>query len=364
MKKHLSMLLCCVFLLSLAACGGSSISLTEEELWLAELSTYYGTVAVTSEKTALNYLTGEYTMAQDRVGKRPYCVSVNNISDSWPQMGTSAADMIIEMETEGGITRLMCLYTDTREISLIGSVRSLREPFIQAVYPLDPIVVHIGTSIFAEKAISEHGLHTIDGDNVPTAIYQVPERVGRYASWHTYFTSGQLINEAITKLNMNSDSNMRDKTYLNFAATDEVVTLSGGEANHVTFKFSPNNYDGDFRYDQVSGTYLKFQRNQAQLDTGIEANNTQLAFKNVLVMFAKITDIPGTDPILVDLDYQDGGTGYYFSNGRYEEFTWTKPDYGTNFSFTKADGTELVLNTGKTMMCFVRNDYMKDFAIS
>lgn len=364
MKRYLAMLLCCLFVFSLAACGGSGeISLTEEQLWEAETSSYYGTVEVSSEKTALNYLTGEYNMAQDRVGKRPYCISVNNISQSWPQMGTAGADVIIEMETEGGITRLMALYTDTREVSLIGSVRSLRDQFIEAVYPLDPIIVHIGTSIYADKALAEHGLLSIDGNVVPKAIYIDPSRAGRYASEHTKFTSGKLIDEAITNLNMTSNSNMQIKTYFNFAAPDEVITPSTGAASQVKFKFSPNNYDGDFRYDEASGTYLKYQRNQAQLDAGPEANNAQLAFTNVILMFANIKTVEQTTG-LVNVDYQAGGTAYYFSNGKYEEVTWTKPDYSTNFIYTKADGTELVINTGKTMLCIVRTSYQGDLVIS
>jgi Protein of unknown function (DUF3048). len=365
MKKCIALLLCCISIFLLVSCGGDAeIQLTEEQAWEALTSTDYGVVAVTAEKTAYNYLTGENNMAKDRVGLRPYCISVNNIDASWPQRGTSAADVIIEMETEGGITRLMCLYTDTREVSLIGSVRSLRDQFIEAIYPLDPIIVHIGTSIYADKALAEHGLLSIDGNYVPKAIWIDQSRLSQgYSSEHTRFTSGLHIENAIKELGMTDKSNMKIESYFNFAGEDDTVTLSGGDASQVAFRFSSNTYDGDFRYDAASGTYLKFQRGKEQTDSGDEANGAQLAFTNVVLMFADIETIPNSAG-LVDVNYQSGGKGYYFTNGKYEEFIWKKADYNSNFKFEKADGTEIVFNTGKTIMCIVRNSYENTLVIS
>ena len=60
-----------------------------------------------------NPLTGEEKSFDYPEGQRPVAVMVNNImsansyQSAWPQSGLSQADVIFEMETEGGITRYM-----------------------------------------------------------------------------------------------------------------------------------------------------------------------------------------------------------------------------------------------------------------
>ena len=85
-----------------------------------------------------------------------------------------------------------------------------------------------------------------------------------------------------------------------------------------------------------------------------EGSGTQLAFDNVLVLFADIHFLPGE--ILVKVEYAKGGTGYYLSQGHYEEITWEKADYYSNFTFYRADGSELELNVGKTHLGIADED--------
>ncbi len=362
MKRMTALFLCILLTTTLAGCStleteGIDLAL-EDEIYAA--SQPDATEVVGSDKTAYNYLTGEYTLAQDRVGYRPYCVSINNISACWPQYGIAQADMMIEIETEGGITRMMAIYADARGVEKIGSVRSLRDQFIEATYPLDPIIVHIGTSIYADRAIAENNIRTLDGNMVPRVYTTDQVRMQSYSSEHCKFTSYDLITKMVKEVDIDPMSNSSYASYFNFAKPGEPVTLSGGAAEQVTFQFSSNTYDGDFRYDSTTGTYLKFQRNQKQMDAGI---NAQLAFENVLVLFANIETVEFKAG-LVKVDYVSGGTGYYFSQGRYEEFHWVKDDYGSLFEFTKADGTPLVMNPGKTCLCVTRASLSSTFKIA
>ena len=363
-KRTLCLAYICLLILTMAACRSAPLGGIPDpnDEWDSLTSSEYGTVPVTSAKTAYNYLTGEMNMAQDRVGLRPYCVSVNNLEASWPQKGIEAADIILEMETEGGITRMMCLYTDTREISLIGSVRSLRDQFIEAIYPVDPIIVHIGTSTYADKAISDHGLQTIDGNRFPSAIYIDPERQN-YHSEHTKFTSGLLIHNAIDKLNINPESRMKHKSFFPFVPEGQSAVMTTTGLSRISFLFSNTGYDGDFRYDSDSDSWYKFQHNQPQIDSGLEAEGAQLHFTNVLILFADIRTIENTKG-LVSVNYQTGGTGIYCTGDGLVEFTWSKGDYESLFQMVLTDGSDLMLNPGKTMMCIVRNTYQDSLELT
>lgn len=363
-------MLAVITLFSLAACGKKS----EDDGWNPEggITVYdpyesvegtgtSGGVSVSSEKTALNPLTGEYNMAQDRVGMRPIAVAVNNIKQSWPQYGISEADYILEIETEGGITRLMCVYSDTREIESIGSIRSLRDQFIEALYPLDPLIVHFGTSIYADNALQRYNMRMLDAMVVTPAVWTDKVRAQSYATEHTKFTGGAAIEKGIDAAGITATTASKATAFNFINPDDPIIVPEGGDASAVYYNFSKD-YDGDFRYDETTGTYKKWQFGKEHVDAG--ADNKQLEFTNLVLLFADIDLIPGQDKGLVKVEFQNGGEGYYFTQGKYEKFTWYKDDFISDFRFVRDDGSEIEINVGKTHMGIIRNDYKDTFEIT
>ena len=110
-----------------------------------------------------NPLTGEFNLKDRAVGKRPISVMVNNIKKAWPQNGLNAADICYEMVTEGGITRIMAVFSDVASVPKVGSVRSARHQFTDCSIPLNTIFVHIGGSEPGYAALSERKIDHIDG---------------------------------------------------------------------------------------------------------------------------------------------------------------------------------------------------------
>ena len=351
MKKRFSLLAVLLALaLCLAACGGDA---AEPVTGDADAPPMQEEPVVPAEPEPIyNPLTGRYDLDADRAGKRPFAVSINNNEFAWPQYGTSAADIIYEIETEGGITRMMCLFSDPDKAPTIGSIRSLRDQFVKAIMQLDPVIVHIGASDRTTEYIGARGITTMNGYYNESFIY-IHDRIESYASEHCKFTDSALLQKGFEYF----DS--LDRAWaptvgsaFPFAAEGTEVVPAEGTANRVQYDFSYDGYyDGDFRYDAASGLYAKYQRGEAQIDAN---NNEQLQFENVLLLFGSFwyTD---TDPSLTVFEYTYGGTGFYFSKGGYETFTWEKESYDTDFTFTKADGTPLVMNPGRTHVGIVGN---------
>lgn len=375
MKRILSIFLIVLMLISIVACGkdtnagsGGSTWNPDNSIandpWMIQGSGEEGSMEVSSAKIALNPLTGESNMPEDRIGKRPIAVSVNNIKAALPQYGISAADYILEIETEGGITRLMCLFSDTREIDKIGSLRSLRDQFIEALYPLDPLIVHFGTSVYADAVLLRYNLRMLDAMTITPACWTDSNRLASgYASEHTKFTGGAAIEKGITSANIHTDTKSKDLAFNFVDETAPKVVPTEGEASTVHYYFfnsSSYSYDGDFRYNADTGKYQKWQHDKPHVDVG---NDKQLEFDNVLVLFADIDLIPGQDKGLVKVDFTKGGTGYYFTQGHYQSLTWTKNDFMNNFSFKDSNGNELDINVGKTHMGIIRNSYKESFEI-
>ena len=363
MKKIMIGVLFVLLPLVLVACGapqgvarniGSGISSADIDTYAKEGEGGEGTIEIGADVTydAYNLLTGEYTMASDLVGQRPIAVSVNNIEACWPQYGISEADIIYEIETEGGITRLMAVFSDIRNVSKVGSVRSLRDQFMQCVYPLDATIVHIGKSVYAKKYISMYNYQTIDADVVLSVFFTDNNRLAQgYAREHTKFTSGSAIYGAIDDLSFQTES-YNENAAFNFVTPEETVVPTTGVANTVNYECSYY-YDGDFRYDEATGKYLKWQHGDAQMDA---ASDTQLAFDNLFIVLAPIEVIDEAG--CVEVDYEAGGTAYYVSQGHYQELHWEKGAWSSNFVFTDAaTGEELKVNTGKTHFAVIRTDY-------
>ena len=62
-------------------------------------------------------LTGEQLSAKPE-NTRPFAVMINNIVYAQPQVGISNADIIYEIPAEGGITRMMAIFSHLYDLSL------------------------------------------------------------------------------------------------------------------------------------------------------------------------------------------------------------------------------------------------------
>lgn len=340
MKKLCIVFLCFVLMFSLSGCG----------LLSGPSSGEGDPPGDTGEPTLyLNPLTGVTDRETPYTG-RPFAVSVNNIDVSLPQSGISSADIVVEIETEGGITRLMCLFTEPELAEGgIGSIRSLRHPFVYAVWQWNPVIVHIGASDYTQDYLTARGIRTMNGFYSESFLYVDQQRRKNYDTEHTKYTDAARLSSAMSDsaFNLSSSWSPASSTAFHFSAEDNPTVPAGGGAARFRFDYSKS-YDAEFVYDASSGTYSKYQHGNAVVDAG--ANNAALRFENVLVLFAPINALYGD---LVDVDYSNGGSGYYFNGGQYEQITWRKDAADANFVFTRADGSELFISPGKTHLSIV-----------
>ena len=79
----------------------------------------------------------------DSVRHRIAAIVVDNYPDARPQSGLHDADIVYEVEAEGGITRYLALFLGT-PASEIGPVRSARTYVVDLAHPYDPYFAHAG----------------------------------------------------------------------------------------------------------------------------------------------------------------------------------------------------------------------------
>ena len=109
-----------------------------------------------------NPLSGE-PMEEDISENRPYAIMINNIQQALPQCGVSQAEIVYEIPAEGGVTRMMAIFTDISDVEKIGSLRSIRPYYADVGISYDAIVVHAGGSEESYTEMSGYDVDHLDG---------------------------------------------------------------------------------------------------------------------------------------------------------------------------------------------------------
>lgn len=276
-------------------------------------------------------------------GQRPVAIMVNNVQAALPQTGISSADVIYEMETEAGITRMMAVYSDYTKVPLVGPVRSARDQFVQFVLPLNAIFVHIGGSTYANEMLNYYQYQDIDGLYLGLTAFVFDE--DRYqnqgkAQEHCWYTSAELITQGINAVGLQTTGTLNPLFQFGSAAD------GSAPAKEISFRFSGYG-DAAFHYDEATGSYLKDIYGSAQIDAGTGA---QLSFTNLFVLYAKVGYKADTQ--LTDFDLTSG-EGYYFTGGRYTPIHWEKEGHETQLKVYDESGKELTVNPGKSYIAVV-----------
>lgn len=108
---------------------------------------------------------GDLELSGGLSGSTFLAVKVDNAPAARPQVGLEAADVLIEVPVEGGITRFSALYTEASAPQLVGPVRSLRPVDADLLTPFAPAVYATGGQRFVVGAVEGAGLPIVTPDD-------------------------------------------------------------------------------------------------------------------------------------------------------------------------------------------------------
>lgn len=348
--RLLTAVLALCLLLGVTACGerNPAPSAPVDDIPSTTTTTAPTTTTTAAPKLGVNPLTGIEDMETDN--NRPVGYVVPDESSKLVQVGIDQADMYFQAETEGGIPRMLCIFSSIDRIpDAIGPIRSARPHFVKMAAALDLIYCHIGGSPSGVQTIKNLGVKDIENASVVDPTLTAAVKAGNNASWNNkVFTKSKV--SSIIKNNKWSTTTTRKSPFVfGNKAGDKPATT-------VDIKISASYHMG-FTYDAARGVY---QKHRNSLNTGIHkaANGNAVEVSNVIVMF---------DTRYVDtLEPKEGttrwnfelksGSGYLASGGTVREIKWTRQN--NKLSYYEADGvTPLTVATGKTYIGLVAKDY-------
>ncbi|MDO5402909.1 MAG: DUF3048 domain-containing protein [Eubacteriales bacterium] len=291
---------------------------------------------------ARSLLTGMW-VPKEQTGLRPVAVMYSNIKDAMPQSSISYADVVFESLVEGGITRLCCVFDNQTELTKIGPVRSCRTYYLLFAKEFEAVYVHFGASEYAAGYLANPVFHSLDG-MVYCDFYRTTDRIAP----HNAYTSWEGIMGSAAYRNYDREYPAGYTPVFTFNTEDgKEITLPEGE-ECKTFYPGYRYNNPWFTYDEASKTYLRYQFGAEQID---EQTKTQLAYKNILVKYVTPQYYENGTP-----NYKIHGTntGIFITNGKAVPVTWAKASESEGATkYYYADGTEVVLNQGKTYICQV-----------
>ncbi len=246
MKRLLAVFLAAAMAFSMAACGG-------EQTDASSTAVNGGISQPETEAPEYNLLTGQDLAEGVAPGQRPVAIMVNNSQAGMPQRGLGSADAVFEMVTEGGITRMMAMYSDANTIPQVGPVRSARDQHLQFALPLNAIFVHIGSSVYAQNLLNGYKYQDVDGLYLgETAFSFDSERAKSYLQEFCWYTDAGLIAAGIQNQQIATSGAV--VPLFQFSKTG--VTLTEQDAPDISFSFSSIS-TSRLVYDANTQTYLK-----------------------------------------------------------------------------------------------------------
>ncbi len=272
--------------------------------------------------------------------ERPVAVMVDNDDkNARPHAGLEDAYLIYEMVVEGGATRFLALFRGTAT-EKIGPVRSSRHYFLDYAMENDAIYTHFGWSPRAITDISAFGIDKING--ILGTDESIFWREQKYkGDWHSAYTSIEKIRAMAKQKGYPTETDHKN----GMKYSNEYINLpSENSAKTVRLVYS-GGYNTGYAYNAVKNIY---QKTINGVPHTLQSGKTVEA-KNILIVLVRDSSL-GDGTARRNINTTGGGKGYYITNGAFEEITWSKPSRSANTTYKKTDGSDLLVNPGKTII--------------
>lgn len=273
--------------------------------------------------------------APEGPAERPVLVvKVDNTASARPQVGLSAADIVVEELVEGGLTRLAVMYHSTLS-DAVAPVRSIRTSDIGIVLPTGGALVASGGARRVLRAMDEAGV---------TVVTEGSAGFSRASGRPSLYSVTVDLEELLTEVD---DLEPPDVPYLPWAGLDDEAP-AGQPATTIRAQFSGGRTS---MWDWTDGGWHRRD--------DIAAEGDEFVADTLLVLRVGIRDAGYTDPagnFVPESVLEGSGDAVLFAGGSAVEGTWSKPSAEEPFALAGTDGEPLVVPAGRTWIGLVPQD--------
>jgi hypothetical protein len=284
----------------------------------------------------ISYLTG-LKITEEVNASRPFAFVM---TPSAPLYGISDAELVIEIPTEAGMTRLLVYNDDITELGKIGALSPTRD-FISDL-----------TKFFGGILVANGEDDIVDYDSFNVSLHvDVSESKKYYYTENAknIYTNSEMLDEYCYSHGI--DKSTVRKPSLPFEFCEYGQSVSGNTSAAIISIPYASDADSTFTYDKNTSTYVFSKGGRDKIDM---LSGKVAAFTNVFVLFADTTTYEKSDGVESITDTATSGTGYYVSMGKLTEIRWSVSDDGS-LSFKTLDGETLIVNRGNSYIGYYKS---------
>lgn len=297
-------------------------------------------IVVTKKPDPVYYspLTGQKVKSEAATKQAVTAIMIENSPDARPHSGLQQAGVVYEAIAEGGITRYLALYQESKP-ELIGPVRSLRLYFVDWLTPYQASVAHVGGSAQALKLVRNGSYRDIDQFFNDGAYWRATDR---YAP-HNVYTNFKRIDA------LNKQKGFTTSSFKSFARVDGEAAKDPTAAR-IAINFSSALYNTEYRYDTKSNTYTRYLGGVPHKDR--EKGNIK---PSVVVAMQVNESTVMEDGAREKIQTTGSGKATVFQNGTAINGTWRKKSRSAELELLDKKGEPIELVRGQTWIAAVPN---------
>ena len=297
-------------------------------------------------------LTNEPILAEDAL-IRPVALMCPDDSTALPHYNISKADILYECRVEGTISRLMMVIEDWQDLERLGNIRSARDYYVYWAAEWDPILFHYGNPYYADDILASDYIDRVNGTTAVAGIFF--RSSDRSAPQNAYISTAG-IEYALDYYNISKEHTDKYReghyTFAENGGQSDLSSLNGAfDCTYLDMSECFPVDDPNFTYNADDGLYYREQYGKAHVDA---ATGDQLAFSNIIIQNTEWSTRDEKGYLWFNT-CDSGRSGYFLTQGKCIPITWSKKDTLSPTKYYDLDGNEIVLSTGKTMVCIVED---------
>jgi hypothetical protein len=261
-------------------------------------------------------------------------VKIDNVIGAFPQAGVNDADIVYVEQVEGGLTRLLAVFS-SRLPAQVGPVRSARTDNVELLAQFGkPEIAFSGANAFVLSAVRNSTLRDADPDIVPAAY----QRVSDHVAPHNLFANPRVLVKA-------KPGSPARSIGLKF---DNTTPAHGLPASEVTVRYPQAQLT--FTYDKLTKVWRLAQDGAKDpLEDGVQR-------KADTVVVQRVHSGVDYDPITPYNNTVGSGSATVFRDGRAIQGTWKRATKGSGTTFLDKNGQVIPVRVGTTWILVLPDD--------
>ncbi len=280
-----------------------------------------------------------------QAGRPVLVVKIDNAPKARPQAGLIEADVVVEEEVEGGITRFAALF-HSRDAANTGPVRSARSTDILIASTLNrPLFAYSGANLAFQNLIARSPLVDVGVDRFPNEYRREPRRPAPY----NQFSSTPGLYSHVPPGAGPPPSLLVFRQAGAAADAPGAAPVAGVDVEFRGIVLTAVKY----RWEASSGTWKRSQDGGPHLDTG----GVQVAPRNVVVQSVDYRDTGFYDQSgapVPEAALVGEGVAWVFTDGKLVRGRWRKPSPTAVTEYVDSSGAAIRMTPGSTWIELAR----------